>query len=63
MKAVVNLPFVAQPSDVDRVRQNPIEVASGHQVAAALSAGPALADRRTKVLRVESRLQLLRYAF
>ena len=24
MKTVVDLPFVAQPSDIDRVRQNPV---------------------------------------
>ena len=24
MKAVVDLPFVAQPSDIDRVRQDPV---------------------------------------
>ena len=57
MKAVVDLPFMAQPSDIDRVRQDPVEVAPGHQVAAAPFAGPARADRRAKVLGVEDGLE------
>src|ERR1700692_3589492 len=57
MKAVVDLPFVAQPSDIDRVRQDPVKVASGHRGAAGPSARPARPNGRTNVLGVESRLQ------
>ena len=58
MKAVVALPFVAQPPDIDRVRQDPVEVASRDRGAASLSARPAHPNRRTHVFGVESHLQL-----
>ena len=54
MKAIVDLPFVAQPSDIDRVRQDPVEVTPGHQGATAPSAAPAHPDRRANVLGIES---------
>jgi hypothetical protein len=57
VKAVVDLPFVAQPSDIDRVRQDPIEVTARHQVAAGPSATLAHPNRRAKVFGVDSGLE------
>ena len=57
MKAIVDLPFVAQPSDIDRVRQDPVEVTPGHQGATAPSAAPAHPDRRANVLGVKGGLE------
>src|SRR5271168_1863749 len=41
MKAVMGLPFVAQPSDIDWVRQDPVEVTSRDRYAAGRPATPA----------------------
>ena len=57
MKAVVDLPFVPQPSEIDWVREDPIEVTRRHQSASGSSACPAHPNRRAKVLGVESDLQ------
>jgi hypothetical protein len=57
MKAVVALPFVPQPSDIDRVREDPIEVTPRHQSASGSSACPAHPNRRAKVLGVEDCLE------
>src|ERR1700692_198108 len=57
MKAVMGLPFVAQPSDIDRVRQDPVEMASRDQYAAGRPATPAHPGGGANVLGVESRLE------
>jgi hypothetical protein len=57
MKAVVDLPFVPQPSDIDRVREDPIEVTARHQSASGSSACLAHPNRRAKVLGVEDCLE------
>jgi hypothetical protein len=41
VQAVVGLPLVAKPSDIDRVREDPVDVASGDQAAARRSTLPA----------------------
>jgi hypothetical protein len=57
MKAVMGLPFVAQPSDIDWVRQDPVEVASRDQYAAGRPATPAHPRGGANVLGVESGLE------
>ena len=57
MKAVVDLPFVPQPSEIDRVREDPIEVTPRHQSASGSSACLARPNRRAKVLGVENYLE------
>jgi hypothetical protein len=57
MKAIVDQSFVAQPSDIDRVGQDPVEMASRDRDAAGPSAGPAHSDRRANVLGVQSGLE------
>src|SRR3984957_17159314 len=57
MKAVVDLPFVAQPSDIDRVRQQPIEMATREQYAAGRPATSAHPGGGANVLGVESILE------
>src|SRR5271166_5860914 len=57
MESVVDLPFVTQPSDIDRVRQNPVEMASRDRGPAGPSASPAHSDWRANVLGVEDGLE------
>ena len=52
MKAVVDLPFVAQPSGIDRVRRDPVEVATRAMTSASsrtLGVAPANASRASRV--------------
>ena len=49
MKAIVDLPFVVQPTDIDRIRQDPVEVASRDRSAAGPSAGCARPNGRANV--------------
>ena len=58
MKAVVDLPFVPQPSDIDRVREDPIEVTPRHQSASGSSACLAHPNRRAKARTVLRRTTL-----
>src|SRR5271170_6332140 len=57
MKAVMGLSFVAQPSDIDRVRQDPVEVTSRDQYAAGRPATLAHPGGGANVLGVESGLE------
>src|SRR5271163_3462347 len=50
---VMGLPFVAQPSDIDWVRQDPVEVASRDQYVAGLSSGSARPNGRANILGVK----------
>jgi hypothetical protein len=49
MQAVVDLPFMTQPSDIDRVRQDPVEMTARDRNAAGLSAGCARPNGRANV--------------
>src|ERR1700722_12007202 len=57
MKAVMGLPFVAQPSDIDRVRQDPVQMATRDQYAAGRPATSAHPGGGANVLGVESILE------
>src|SRR5277367_5320403 len=57
MKAVMGLPFVAQPSDIDWIRQDPIQVTSRDRYAAGRPAAPAHRGGGANVLGVESGLE------
>src|SRR5271166_5444106 len=57
VQTVMDVPLVAKPSDVDRVRKDPVEMAPRLQFAAGPSACPARPNRRAKVFGVENGLQ------
>ena len=57
LKAVMGLPLVAQPSGIDRVRQDPVQVASRDQYAAGRPATPTHPGGGANVLGDESGLE------
>src|SRR5579863_4004347 len=54
MQSLVDLSFMAEPADVDRVRQNPVEMATGEGAPARRPSAAADAHRSDRPFRVES---------
>ena len=57
VQAVVDLPLVAKPSDIDRVREDPVDVASRDQAAARRSARSNNSNRQSNIFCIENDLQ------
>ena len=57
VQAVVDLPLVAKPSDIDRVREDPVDVASRDQAAARRFARSNNSNRQSHIFCVENGLQ------
>jgi hypothetical protein len=57
MQAVVDLPLMAKPSDIDRVRKHVVDVASTDQAAARRSTRSSSSNRQANVFRIENHLQ------
>jgi hypothetical protein len=57
VQAIVDLPLVAKPSDINRVREDPVDVASRDQAAARRFARSDSSNRQTHIFCVENGLQ------
>ena len=57
VQAVVDLPLVAKPSDIDRVREDPVDVASRDHAAARRSARSNNSNRQPNVFGIKSGLE------
>jgi hypothetical protein len=57
VQAVVDPRLVAKPSDIDRVREDPVDVASTDQAAARRPTGSSRSNRQANVFRIENHLQ------
>ena len=57
VQAVVDLPIVAKPSDIDRVREDPVDVATRDQAAARRFARSNNSNRQSHIFCIENHLQ------
>jgi hypothetical protein len=57
MQAVVDLALVAKSSNINRVREDPVDVATRHKVATRRSARADHSNRHSNVLAIENDLQ------
>ena len=56
VQAVVDLPLVAKPSDIDRVREDPVDVATRHKAAARRFARSNNSNRQSHIFCIENGL-------
>ena len=57
MLAFVHLAFMADPADIDRIRQNPVDMAPAERAAARRPVRAIDPDRKPKVLSIETLLE------